>query len=89
MSWLSDFTSKAENLLTKFDQTAAQTLNETGLQRSETSPSPPPLSQANTNAFHNTPTKNTTGPYKDYQNASHLFSTPSTSSIKTEFSASK
>ena len=33
MLWLSDFTSKAENLLTKFDQNAAQTLNESGFQK--------------------------------------------------------
>ena len=69
MSWLSEFTSKAENLLTKFDQTAAQTLNESSFQNNEenvaalhqgnaTSPSSPPETLNN----------------KEYQNASHLFS---------------
>ena len=67
MSWLSEFTSKAENLLTKFDQTAAQTLNESGIQNTienvvasgqYTTTNSPPETKGN----------------KEYQNASQLFS---------------
>ena len=67
MSWLSDFTSKAENLLTKFDQTAAQTLNESGLQN--TNESVVASGQSSTATSQSEATN-----IKEYQNASPLFS---------------
>lgn len=66
MSWLSDFTSKAENLLTKFDQTAAQTLNESGLQNTNENVVAPVKSSTATSLSEATNNK-------EYQNASHLF----------------
>ena len=73
MSWLSDFTSKAENLLTKFDQTAAQTLNESGIQKTlqqESTPQQPPQTTASS---YGRESPVTTASAKEYQNASHLF----------------
>jgi len=71
MSWLSDFTSKAENLLTKFDQTAAQTLNESGVQDTLQNVTQPAPTTAAPSYERESPV--TTASSKEYQNASHLF----------------
>ena len=75
MSWLSDFTSKAENLLTKFDQTAAQTLSESVLQTSEddTNSVKPNLQESTPSVSPPSPL-NASQENKEYQNASQLFS---------------
>lgn len=64
MSWLTDFTSKAENLLTKFDQSAAQTFNES----SGSTPSEP--GKVNT-PIHNASAHVTTSPPSNYRTLSH------------------
>lgn len=62
MSWLSEFTSKAENLLTKFDQTAAQTFNDSNTDNSNILQQ---HGQTNHPTAHDSP--------KEYKNASQLF----------------
>lgn len=70
MSWLTDFTSKAENLLTKFDQTAAQTFNDSSENISNVTATPNQVSALQHSSTPHTNTINTSA--SNYQTAGYL-----------------